>query len=114
MQVIHGLSSLENLSPEQKDELILSQNELILSQNELILTQQAQLNQYQTQVAALQETVAKQQEQLNLNSRNSSKPPSSDGFKKPKPKSLRQSGQRPTGGQKGHTGTTLSQSTAPD
>ena len=35
---------------------------------------------------------------LAMNSRNSSKPPSSDGLNKPKPKSLRMSGLHPNGG----------------
>jgi len=58
--------------------------------------------------------IAQLESRLNLNSRNSGKPPSSDGLNKPAPKSLRIAGQRPTGGQKGHPGRTLSQSTEPD
>jgi transposase len=49
--------------------------------------------------------------QLNLNSANSSKPPSSDPNRKKKPKS--QSGNKP-GGQKGHIGTTLKKVDNPD
>ena len=48
------------------------------------------------------------------NSRNSSKPPSTDGFQKPAPKSLRiRSGRKP-GGQRGHSGTTLVMTESPD
>lgn len=61
-------------------------------------------------VEQLQERVKALEGRLALNSNNSSKPPSSDGLSKPAPKSLRQSGQRPTGGQKGHSGNTLRQS----
>jgi transposase len=57
---------------------------------------------------ALQAEVADLKRQLGQNSRNSSKPPSSDSpFVKPAPKSLRRkSGKRP-GGQPGHPGSTL-------
>ena len=48
------------------------------------------------------------------NSKNSSKPPSTDGFKKPKPKSRRQKTGRKSGGQKGHKGSTLKPSDTPD
>jgi transposase len=53
-------------------------------------------------------------EQLAKNSRNSSKPPSSDGLAKPKPKSLRPHGERPPGGQEGHPGQTLRMVDKPD
>ena len=68
----------------------------------------------QEQIKALQEAVKQMQSRGNKNSRNSSKPPSSDGLNKPAPKSLRVAGQNPTGGQKGHPGSTLRQVAQPD
>ena len=94
------LPDLSRLSDSQKDELIL----LLWS---MLQTQGGQF-------AALQSQVAELQSRLNKNSRNSSKPPSSDGLNKPAPKSLRVSGEKPTGGQKGHPGRTLCQATQPD
>lgn len=59
-------------------------------------------------IAELQETIRELRRQLGQNSQNSSKPPSSDGYNKPSPKSQRtKSGKKP-GGQKGHPGTHMS------
>lgn len=52
----------------------------------------------------LKAEIAELKAKLNANSRNSSKPPSSDGFKKPAPKSLREPSRRKKGGQDGHEG----------
>ena len=66
------------------------------------------------QVAALTAQMREIEGRLALSSRHSSKPPSTDGLSKPKPKSLRPAGQHPTGGQKGHLGHTLKKVAAPD
>ena len=69
----------------------------------------------QTQlIAQLNQTIQELKEQLNKNSKNSSKPPSSDGYKKPAPKSLRKPSGKKVGGQDGHQGTHLAVITAPD
>lgn len=65
-----------------------------------------------TQVQSLLTRVAELEAKLAKDSRNSSKPPSSDGLRKPK--SLRKAGQNPPGGQQGHTGNTLKRVMQPD
>jgi transposase len=74
----------------------------------------AQVEQLASHVQELHELIQTLQEQLQKNSRNSSKPPSSDGLKKPRPRSLRKSGRRPNGGQPGHSGQTLQRVEHPD
>ena len=63
-------------------------------------------------IAELEERVKTLEGQLKLNSRNSSKPPSSDGFRKP-PVKRKKTG-KPPGGQKGHKGHTLLMVEDPD
>ena len=94
------LPNLGRLSDSQKDELIGLLWSMLQGQGR--------------QIVALQLQGAELQSRLNKNSRNSSKPPSSDGLNKPAPKSLRVAGEKPTGGQKGHPGSTLCQATQPD
>ena len=69
----------------------------------------------QKQVAELHKEVQRLKDQLAKNSRNSSKPPSSDGFNPAgTPKSLRPQGKGKPGGQKGHSGFTLKMVDNPD
>ena len=68
----------------------------------------------QEQVQILTQRITQLEQQINKNSRNSSKPPSSDGLKKPKPKSLRKRSGKKRGGQKGHKGHHLEKVEEPD
>ena len=68
----------------------------------------------QKRIQELEQRVAQLESQLNKNSRNSSKPPSSDGLAKPKPKNLRKKTGRKSGGQPGHPGKTLKRTANPD
>ena len=94
--VTPSLPNLSDLSHAQKDELIVA----LFAQHQSLMAQQAVLVRRITELEG----------RLKLNSRNSSKPPSSDALSKPAPKSLRLSGERANGGPKGHSGNTLRQS----
>jgi len=69
---------------------------------------------YESQVQELKSRIKELEDQLSKNSRNSSKPPSSDEFDKPSPKSQRKKTGRKAGGQKGHDGTNLKMVATPD
>lgn len=94
-----SLPDLTQLSHAQKDELI-----------RLLWPLQQQVQDLMAQMVVMQERIAQLEGRLAKNSKNSSKPPSTDGLNKPAPKSLRESGLNPNGGQKGHGGATLRQS----
>src|SRR5215203_4209305 len=81
------------------------------SREELIALVAAQA----AEIAALKAHIAELERRLGLNSTNSSKPPSSDGLKKPsRIKSSREPSGRASGGQKGHKGETLLQVAEPN
>jgi transposase len=81
---------------------------------ELLAERDAEIGLLRTALAGLQSQVADLAAQVKANSRNSSKPPSSDGLAKPSPKSLRgKSGRRP-GRPKGQSGATMELSDHPD
>lgn len=93
----------------------------LMKQNAELLAQVASANEQITaanaQIAVLTERIEELLEQLdkkNKNSRNSSKPPSSDGYSKPAPKSLKKPSGKKPGGQKGHKGSGMKIPRKPD
>lgn len=96
---MQNLADLNQLSHAQKDELI-----------RMLWPLQQQVQDLMAQMLVMQNSLQQLEGRLALNSKNSSKPPSSDGLRKPAPKSLRASGKKPNGGQQGHSGNTLRQS----
>lgn len=77
---------------------------------QIISTLLARISELEKIVAQQAAEITELKRRLNKDSSNSSKPPSTDGLKKPsRMSSLREQGKNPSGGQKGHKGTTLKQ-----
>jgi hypothetical protein len=99
------LPDLDRLSVAEKDELIRE-----------LWPLRALVRQLSAQVVTLTAKVAELEGRLALNSRNSSKPPSSGGYGKKgrKPKDAADADKKKSGGQKGHPGHTLKKADQPD
>lgn len=133
-----NLASFEKLSsqfPEARDQLkslntvIIEQSNIITDLKQGIVSLNEQIAEKDLQVAAKDAEIAELKARVNKNSRNSSKPPSSDFFNKPKPSGINQRGKtgdkktgknsggktkKKSGGQKGHMGTTMKLKDEPD
>ena len=79
---------------------------------DIIEKQDRLITQLTERIVQLEARIAELEARLNRNSRNSSQPPSMDGFRRPQ--SYRKRGERPPGGQSGHKGKTLAMVENPD
>jgi transposase len=105
---------VRNAARQGEDAVVAMVVDLVSSWIGLLHQQQEQLQEQLEKAQAQQEIVQRLEErvqaledQLAKNSRNSGKPPSSDGLKKPRNRSLRKSSGKKSGGQPGHKGHTL-------
>lgn len=87
---------------------------LVVEQAATITQLRAELTQTREELRVAHERIIELEAQIARSSRNSSQPPSADGFVKPAPKSQRRRTGRKPGGQDGHPGRTRAQTADPD
>ena len=78
--------------------------EAFKAQQQTIETLTVKLEETTAELGKAKARIAELEEQLHKDSHNSSKPPSSDGYEKPAPKSQRKTSGKRAGGQTGHKG----------
>lgn len=107
---IHSQKSLNN----DLQDTINTLRQTVQSLSESAAKSAATIAELNATIAQLQETIRQLNERLNKDSHNSSKPPSSDGYRKPNPHSLRKKTNKKQGAQPGHEGKAMKAYTEPD
>ena len=98
----------------RQTETIENQTVTIENQTVTIGNQTLVIDKLRSELSEKDTLIKELKDQLGMNSQNSSKPPSTDGFVKPQPKSLRKPSGKKPGAQKGHKGTGLKLMKNPD
>lgn len=108
------LTTIENLTSvnSKLEEIISKQAATINSLTAKVDEQTNQINELTKQIEKLLAEIASKS--VKKNSNNSSKPPSSDGYNKPNPQTLRKASGKKAGGQEGHSGNGMEITREPD